>query len=46
LRPSDFPVSLAAYESAISLPIYPAMTEDQIDRVVDAVRTVGDSAAE
>ena len=44
-RPSDFPVSLAAYEAAISLPIYPAMSEAQVEQVAAAVRRVGDAAA-
>ncbi len=37
LKPEDFPRSLAAYRSGFSLPIYPAMSEEQVDRVIRAV---------
>lgn len=40
LSPEDFPVSLSAYEHAISLPIYPSMTDAHTQRVVDAVKTL------
>ena len=36
-RPGQFPVAEAAYAGAISLPIWPDMTESQVDRVADAV---------
>jgi perosamine synthetase len=36
-RPGQFPNAEAAYAGAISLPIWPGMTERQIERVVDAV---------
>jgi len=38
--PDDFPRATAAYRGAISLPLYPRMTEDDVDDVVDAVREV------
>jgi dTDP-4-amino-4,6-dideoxygalactose transaminase len=44
LRPDDFPVSLSAYRTAISLPVYPTLTDEQVSRVADAVMQVGDSA--
>jgi dTDP-4-amino-4,6-dideoxygalactose transaminase len=44
LRAEDFPVSLAAYQAAISLPIYPTLTDEQVARVVTAIRETGDSA--
>lgn len=37
LKPEDYPRALAAYERSLSLPIYPAMTEEQLDRVIRAV---------
>ncbi|HXH25798.1 MAG TPA: DegT/DnrJ/EryC1/StrS family aminotransferase [Vicinamibacterales bacterium] len=37
-RPGDFPNALAAFERIVSLPVYPAMTEEAVARVVDAVR--------
>jgi len=42
LRPEDFPVALRLYRAAISLPIYPSLTDGEIARVVAAVRDVGE----
>ncbi len=39
-RPEDFPVAEAFYARALSLPMYPAMTETDVDRVVAALREV------
>ncbi len=36
-QPSDFPVALDLYQRSISLPIYPAMTDDDIASVIEAV---------
>jgi dTDP-4-amino-4,6-dideoxygalactose transaminase len=33
-QPSDFPVALHEFEREISLPIYPDLTDDEVDRVV------------
>jgi dTDP-4-amino-4,6-dideoxygalactose transaminase len=41
LRPEDFPVALRLYRAAISLPIYPSLTEEEIARVIAAVCEVG-----
>ena len=38
-RVGQFPAAEAAYAGAISLPIWPGMTDEQIDRVVDALGT-------
>ncbi len=38
--PGDFPVSDAAFESMISLPLYTRMTEQDVDRVADAVEDI------
>ena len=38
--PTDFPRALEAYESAVSLPIYPAMSDDDVGRVINAVRDI------
>lgn len=38
LRPEQFPYSQALFESAISLPIYTRMTDDDQSHVLDAVR--------
>ncbi|MDZ7804415.1 MAG: DegT/DnrJ/EryC1/StrS family aminotransferase [Thiohalophilus sp.] len=37
LEPDDYPVALDVYRRAVSLPIYPAMSDDDIERVVNAV---------
>ncbi|EKF17398.1 UDP-4-amino-4,6-dideoxy-N-acetyl-beta-L-altrosamine transaminase [Nitratireductor pacificus] len=36
-KPGDFPQAEAYYAEAISLPMYPTMSEEQQDRVVDAL---------
>ena len=38
LAPEDFPNSLAAYQTAFSLPIFQGMTDKQVDRVIQAVK--------
>ena len=40
LKPEDFPLSLAAYRQAVSLPLYPSMTNAEQERVVAAVRSL------
>ena len=40
LRDSDFPVATDIYRRTLSLPIYPVMTSEQIQRVVDAVTQI------
>jgi dTDP-4-amino-4,6-dideoxygalactose transaminase len=42
--PQEFPVATREYERAISLPIWPGMTEKDIDRVVDAMTDVLEKA--
>jgi len=37
LSPSMFPISQSVYESSVSLPIYSKMTDDDVQRVIDAV---------
>jgi dTDP-4-amino-4,6-dideoxygalactose transaminase len=41
-KPEDFPVSLAASRSCLSLPLYPDLTEEQAARVVSALKTIAD----
>jgi perosamine synthetase len=38
--PGDYPNALAAYERMISLPIYPAMSDADVQDVIDSVRTI------
>jgi dTDP-4-amino-4,6-dideoxygalactose transaminase len=37
-KPDDFPVALDCYQRAVSLPIYSRMTDDDVERVIQAVR--------
>jgi perosamine synthetase len=37
-RPDDLPRAAAIYETTVSLPIFPAMTDDDINDVISAVR--------
>ena len=39
-RRGDFPASERYYSRAISIPLYPALTEDQQDRIVSALSGV------
>jgi dTDP-4-amino-4,6-dideoxygalactose transaminase len=41
-EPNDFPVALGVYERVISLPIYPGMSDEDVDDVVEAVRSVAE----
>jgi perosamine synthetase len=40
LRPDQFPIATHEYERVISLPIYSAMSDDDVTAVIDAVRGV------
>jgi len=39
-RPGDFPMAEAHYANVISLPMFPAMTDEQVERVAATLRTV------
>lgn len=39
-RPNHFPVSERAYDEIVSLPIYPAMTDEDVARVAESVEDV------
>jgi perosamine synthetase len=39
-RPQDLPVARQAYERMISLPIYPRMTDEEVDYVGETVRSI------
>ena len=39
-EPDDFPVALDCYRRAVSLPIYSKMTDDDVERVIKAVRDI------
>jgi dTDP-4-amino-4,6-dideoxygalactose transaminase len=41
-RPEDFPVATGEYERVMSLPIWPGMTPDDVQRVVDTLVTILD----
>jgi dTDP-4-amino-4,6-dideoxygalactose transaminase len=40
LEKEDFPETLDTYERTISLPLWPGMTETQINRVIKVVKTL------
>jgi dTDP-4-amino-4,6-dideoxygalactose transaminase len=40
VRPEDFPVAEAFYQASLSLPLYPSMTDAQVDRVIASVLEV------
>ena len=39
-KPEDFPVALDCFQRAVSLPIYSKMSDGDVERVVDAVRSI------
>jgi perosamine synthetase len=43
-RPGDFPNAEDAYSRAISLPIYPGLTDDEVQRVADSVQRVAQAS--
>jgi len=43
-KPEDFPVSLEVFRNSLSLPIYPGLTDDELEQIVDAVITTGTAA--
>lgn len=43
-RPADLPVAASEYERVVSLPIWPGMTDADLDRVVAALETTLDPA--
>ncbi len=45
LRANDFPVARDVYRRAVSLPIYSRMRDDDVGRVIEAVRTILGHAA-
>jgi dTDP-4-amino-4,6-dideoxygalactose transaminase len=40
--PEDFPNAAAAYRSCVSLPVYPGLSDEAVQRVVRAVRSIGE----
>jgi dTDP-4-amino-4,6-dideoxygalactose transaminase len=44
-RPGDFPHAEALSQEILSLPMYPGLSTDQIDRVVNAIKTVVTAAS-
>jgi perosamine synthetase len=39
-QPGDFPNALALFNRSLSLPLYPALTDDEVDRVIESVTGV------
>ncbi len=44
-QPQDFPAAYASFLRSVSLPIYPRMTDGDVDRVIEAVRDSLDAAS-
>ena len=40
LKPEDFPMALELYRRCVSLPIYPGLSDEQVERVVNAVKGI------
>lgn len=40
LQPSDLPNALATFERVVSLPFYTAMTDGEVERVIETVRSI------
>ncbi len=40
--PEDYPNAAAAYRSCVSLPVYPGLSDDAVERVIRAVRNIGE----
>jgi dTDP-4-amino-4,6-dideoxygalactose transaminase len=40
LKPEDFPESYQRFKETVSLPIWPGMSEEQVERVITAVKNV------
>lgn len=43
-RPGQCPVAEAAYEQLISLPMFPAMSDTDVERVIETVKTIAQNA--
>jgi dTDP-4-amino-4,6-dideoxygalactose transaminase len=41
LKERDFPVALQCYRETISLPIYPDLEDEQVERVIAAIKEIG-----
>ncbi len=39
-KPEDYPVALDVFNRAVSLPIYPKMTDSDLERVINVVRSI------
>lgn len=39
-QPTDFPVAVKVYQRAVSLPIYPCMSDTDVERVITTVRQI------
>ena len=41
-RPEDFPIAYAAFQRIVSLPLYPKMSDDDVQDVIGAVRSLSE----
>ena len=42
MKENDFPIALDVFSRAVSLPIYPKMTDEDVSRVIEAVKVVSE----
>jgi dTDP-4-amino-4,6-dideoxygalactose transaminase len=40
----DYPNAFEAYNGAVSLPLYPKMTDEQVDRVIEVVLEIANTS--
>jgi UDP-4-amino-4-deoxy-L-arabinose-oxoglutarate aminotransferase len=40
MKDEDFPNAVEAFDTTVSIPIYPAMSDDDVSTVIDAVKTI------
>jgi dTDP-4-amino-4,6-dideoxygalactose transaminase len=43
LKPEDYPASLACYQTCLSLPLYPSLTDEDVETIISAVVEVGET---
>ncbi len=41
-KPQDYPNALRAFQNVVSIPIYPGLTDDQVERIINTVKSIGE----
>ena len=42
-QPEDYPIAYDIYQKIISIPLYPKMTDDQVEYVIDSIRSIANT---